>query len=95
MPVNPNRREFSLPKTEDQTLSGVAAVMKSSRSAVLRSIIEGFLEKGSDFEPEPLVTATVVMPAELIQQATQKARSENGCSLRDIIRYELQQMAKM
>lgn len=93
MPVN--RKRVSLTKTEVAKAKELAVLEGSNLSALFREWVEIFLEHGSDYVAPEMVEVQIVIDPEVAAAAEAKAREEYGCSLRDIIRFEISEIDKL
>lgn len=87
-----NRKNITLTRDEIAKAKEFAVFEGTSLSALFREWTEIFLEHGSEYVAPETDEVQVVMDRETAAAAEAKARSEYGCSLRDILRYELSQL---
>lgn len=94
MPVN--RKRVSLTEAEIAKVREFAVLNGSgSSSSVVREWIENFLKHGSDYVAPNMVELQVVIDPEIAAAAETKARDEYGCSIRDIVRFEISEIDRL
>lgn len=89
------RKQVDLPESELTLVQKLAETTGVSVSAVGREWIDNFLEHGSNYKPEPTRKMQIIVDRERVAKAEAKARDEYGCSLRDIIRFNIAELAKL
>lgn len=85
-------KQLRIPQEEIDKAAAFAALNDQALSSLGRSWIEDFVEHGSDYVAPAMGKMHIVADPELIAKAEAKAREEHGCSLREIIRYEISQI---
>lgn len=83
-----NRRLFRVTKDEAQKMRLQGARLGGT-AALLRSLLEKFVSKGSDFAAPEMVSVEMIADPSMIVAAERRAREEYGVSLREILRHEL------
>lgn len=92
---NTRVKKFYLEQTEvDGARLAAARTHDGSVSALGRSIIRDFLDKGSDFVDPELDLIQVSIEPEVLNRAEEKARAEYGVGIKEILRHELAKHAK-
>lgn len=90
------RKHFALTETEATKLRRVAAAAGMSVADYVRGMVDAFLQVGSDRpHNETVVEVPVIMEESTALAAEAKARSAYGCSLRDILRFEIAELDKL
>lgn len=89
------RKQINLPQSERRTLRDFAHISGASESSVGREWIENFLANGSDYKPDPDDKVQIIIDRETAEAAERKAREEYGVGLREIIRFEIAEIAKL
>lgn len=89
------RKHYTLTENEVDKLKGAAAAAGMALGPYVRSMIEGFMEVGSDHQAEPTKEVVVLIDPDLVQQAEYRARTKYHCSLRDILRFEIAELDKL
>lgn len=89
------RKQFELTKPEIDAVNQLAAMIGTSASAIGRAWIEEFLKNGSEYTAPEGARLQIVIPHELAAAAEEKARAEYGVPLRDIIRFEINELSKL
>ncbi|UDL15449.1 hypothetical protein SEA_PEPE25_74 [Microbacterium phage Pepe25] len=93
MPVN--RKRISLTEAEQARAKEFAAFEGAKLSGLFREWILNFLKNGSDYVAPTMVETQIVIDPAIADAAEKKAREEYGCSLRDIIRFEIAELDKL
>lgn len=83
------RKRFNFTLDEIETLNKMATKEGTTIPAVLRDMLYSFVQNGSDYEPPMTESQSVIAPAGLFQAAQERARTEQGCRLRDVIAFEI------
>ncbi|QNJ55573.1 hypothetical protein SEA_PHINKY_82 [Microbacterium phage Phinky] len=89
------RKQILLPTDELDTVREFAALSGTSASAVGAEWIDNFLERGSEYVAPEDGRLQIIIDRDKAEAAERKAREEYGCSLRDIIRFEIAELAKL
>lgn len=89
------RKQILLPEDELALVQQFAALSGTSASAVGAEWIENFLKNGSEYVAPVSGRLQIIVNRDVAEAAEQKAREEYGCSLRDIIRFEIGELAKL
>lgn len=93
MPVN--RRRISTTEQEQARAREFAVFEGTTLSGLFREWTLNFLENGSDYVAPTMVETQIVIDPDVADAAERKAREDYGCSLRDIIRFEIAELDKL
>jgi len=83
------RKQIRLPRPIAQKMKAEAARRGQSISSYGRSLVEKFLNEGSQRPIERDPDVVILMDEDDVARAEAKARSENDCTLRDVLIYEI------